>query len=91
MWKTERTNLLRYTTMIYKGWIQMVVQNKKVNFIEMQNPEKIRLLEKMRKQLKQTIAEAKLIHSLLQVENLTVNGNIIYKENEQLTGISLQK
>lgn len=45
----------------------------------------------MRKQLKQTIAEAKLIHSLLQVENITVNGNIVYKENEPLIGFSLPK
>jgi hypothetical protein len=66
-------------------------KNKKVDLLEMHNPDKIRLLEKMRKQLKQTIAEAKLMHSLLQVENLTVNGNIVYKENEQLAGFSLPK
>jgi hypothetical protein len=66
-------------------------KNKKVDLLKMHNPDKIRLLEKMRKQLKQTIAEAKLMHSLLQVENLTVNGNIVYKENEQLTGFSLPK
>jgi hypothetical protein len=66
-------------------------ENKKIDILEMHNPERIRLLEKMRKQLKQTIEEAKLMHSLLQVENLTVNGNIVYKENEQLTGYSLRK
>jgi hypothetical protein len=81
--------------MIFKGGFKMVEQNKKknkkVDLLEMQNPDKIRLLEKMRKQLKQTIAEAKLMHSLLQVENLIVNGNIVYKENEQFTGLSFPK
>jgi hypothetical protein len=66
-------------------------KNKKVDLLEMQNPEKIRLLEKIRKQIKQTIAEAKLMHSLLQVENLTVNGNVVYKESEQLEGFSLPR
>jgi hypothetical protein len=60
-------------------------KNKKVDLLEMQNPEKIR------KQIKQTIAEAKLMHSLLQVENLTVNGNVVYKESEQLEGFSLPR
>ncbi|MEM3696328.1 MAG: hypothetical protein QXQ94_02325 [Candidatus Bathyarchaeia archaeon] len=73
----------------------MAAQNKKkakkVDLLEMHNPERIRLLEKIRKQLKQKIEEAKLMHSLLQVENLTVNGSIVYKENERLTGFSFSK
>lgn len=66
-------------------------KTKKVNLLEMENLERIRLLEKMRIQLKQKIEEAKLMRSLLQVENLTVNGNIVYNENERLTGFSLPK
>lgn len=71
----------------------MVTQNKKktkkVDILEMEVPKRNRMLEEMKKQLKHTIAEAKLMHALLQVENLTVNGNIVYKGDEQLTGFSL--
>ncbi|MEM2106041.1 MAG: hypothetical protein QXV21_06235 [Candidatus Bathyarchaeia archaeon] len=66
-------------------------KNAKVNLLEVHDSDRAVILEKVKKQFKQTVAEAKLMHSLLQIENLTVNGNVVYKEDEQFTGFSIQK
>lgn len=72
----------------------MVARNKRklkrLDLLEMPNPERIRLIKEVRKKLRQKIIEAKLWQSLLEVENLTVNGNIVYKENQQLSGFYLR-
>jgi len=50
--------------------------------------ERIQLIKEIREKLRQKIAEAKLLQSLLEVESLTVNGNIVYKGDERLSGFS---
>ena len=64
---------------------------KKLDLLEMPNPERIKLIRELREKLRQKMAEAKLWQSLLEAENLTVNGNIVYTEDEQLVGFSLPK
>ena len=64
---------------------------KKLDLLEMPNPERIKLIREVREKLRQKMAEAKLWQSLLEAENLTVNGNIVYTEDEQLVGFSLPK
>ena len=63
---------------------------KKLNLLEMSNHERIQLIKEVREKLRQKTVEAKLWQSLLEVENLTVNGNIVYKENQQLSGFYLR-
>jgi hypothetical protein len=65
-------------------------QSKKTNLLELSEPEKIVLLKKAKEELKETIIEAKLWHALLGVENVAVNGNIIYNEKQQLSGLCLE-
>jgi len=90
----ERTDLLRYAT-ISSEVPKMVVNNKKklkkINLLEMHDPERFKVLREVREELRLKIAEAKLMQSLLEVENLTVNGNIVYKGDAQLNGFSLLK
>jgi hypothetical protein len=58
-------------------------QAKKPNVLELSDPERVILVKAAREQLKQTITEARLWQSLLAVENLAVNGNMIVNEKRQ--------
>jgi hypothetical protein len=52
----------------------------------MPNPERTKLIKEVREKLRQKILEAKQWQRLLEAENLTINGNIVYEENQQLSG-----
>jgi hypothetical protein len=65
-------------------------QSKKNNLLELSEPEKVLLLKKAKEELKETVIEAKLWQALLGVENVAVNGNIIYSEKQQLNGFRLE-
>jgi hypothetical protein len=90
MFKLERTVLLRHATSISRGK-QMGTKNKKklkkLDLLEMPNPERIKLIKEVREKLRQKTVEAKLWQRLLETENLTINGNIVYRENEELSGL----
>jgi len=51
----------------------------------LQMPENIRckLVKQVKERLRQEALEAKMWHELLQVDNLTINGIIVWKENQQ--------
>lgn len=66
-------------------------KSKKINLLEMSNNERVQLINEIRRKLKQRTAEARLWQSLLQAENLTINGNIVYKENQPLNGFYLRR
>jgi hypothetical protein len=61
---------------------------KKLDLLKMSTHERNQLVKEVREKLRKRIIEAKLWRSLLEAENLTINGNIVYKENQQLTGFS---
>jgi len=59
---------------------------KRLNLLEMSTWERIQLVKEVREKLRQKIAEAKLWQSLLETENLTINGDIVYTSNQPLKG-----
>jgi len=63
---------------------------KKLDLLEMSNPQRIQLIKEVREKLRQKTVEAKLWQSLLEVENLAVNGKIVYNEKQQLSGFCLE-
>jgi hypothetical protein len=63
---------------------------KKLDLLEMPNPERTKLIKEVREKLRQKILEAKQWQRLLEAENLTINGNIVYEENQQLSGFYLR-
>jgi hypothetical protein len=67
----------------------MVAQNKKstkkIDLLNMSNPERVKFISQVRKTLQQRIVETKLWQSLVEVEDLTINGNTVYRGDEQLT------
>jgi len=69
----------------------MVTRNKKkIDLLKMQDHERIQILREVKEQMRQKIAEAKMLQSLLDVESLTVNGNTVYRD-QQLNGFFLLK
>jgi hypothetical protein len=88
MFKLERNDLLRHATSISRGK-QMGTKNKKklkkLDLLEMPTPERIKLIKEVKENLRQKMAEAKLWQSLLEAENLTINGKTVCKEDEQLS------
>jgi Mg2+/Co2+ transporter CorB len=70
----------------------MVTRNKKkIDLLKMQDHERTQILREAKEQMRQKIAEAKMLQSLLDVESLTVNGNIVYRGDQQLNGFFLLK
>jgi hypothetical protein len=70
----------------------MANKNKKQhNLLEMPEVERVKFIKEIKEKLQNKIVEAKLWQSLFEVEDLTVNGNTIYKGNEPLSGFSLNK
>lgn len=65
--------------------------NGQLDLLNMPNPERIRLIKEIKENLRQKITEAKLWRSLLEVESLTINGNIVYKSCEPLSGFFIHK
>jgi hypothetical protein len=62
---------------------------KKPNLLDMSNHERNELIKGVREKLRQKVTEAKLWQSLLEAENLTINGNVVYKSNQPLHGFTL--
>lgn len=71
----------------------MVTKNrkthKKINLLNMPDPEKIKILRELRQELRQRIIEAKLWQSFINTENITINGETIQWKNIDLKGITL--
>ena len=63
---------------------------KKLDLLEMSNPQRIQLIKEVREKLRQKTVEAKLWQRLLEAENLTINGNTVYRENEELSGFYIR-
>ena len=64
---------------------------KKLDLLEMSNCERKLLIKEIREKLRQKAVESKLQKMLLEAENLTVNGNVVYGENQQLSGFYLNR
>ena len=62
---------------------------KKLNVLEMSKHERTQLIKEVREKLRQKTIEAKLWQSLFEAENLTINGNVVYKSNQPLHGFTL--
>jgi hypothetical protein len=65
-------------------------KSKKLNLLEMSEVERYKLIRAVKENLQQKIAEAKMWQSLLDAENLTINGKVVHCEETQLTELSLK-
>jgi hypothetical protein len=54
----------------------------KHNLLEMPDTERNKLIKEIKEVLQQKVAEAKLWNSLLEAENLTINGKILSEETD---------
>jgi hypothetical protein len=64
-------------------------KGKKLDLLEIPDSERFKFIREIKENLKQKAIEAKLWQSLIETENLTVNGEKIHFQEVQLKGISL--
>jgi len=62
-----------------------------INLLEVSDVERSKTIEKVKESFRQKIAEAKLWHQLLELENIIVNGETVYCGDCRLTGLSLNE
>jgi len=63
---------------------------KKIDLLEMSDFERAKVIERLKQSLQQSISEAKLWKTLLQYENVTINGRVVFSE-DSLNGLLMQK
>jgi hypothetical protein len=63
---------------------------KKLDLMAMTDSEKIKLINEIKKNLRQKIVEAKLWQSLVESENLTINGEAVHFGDIHLKGLSFR-
>jgi hypothetical protein len=65
-------------------------KSKNQNLLEISDVERVKILKEVKDSLRQKIVEAKLWKSLLELENLVINGETVYCEKDCLTGFSFE-
>jgi hypothetical protein len=64
---------------------------KKCDLLKMSDRERILYIKEVREKFQRRLIESKLHRLLLEAENLTVNGNVVYAEDQQLSGFCLNR
>lgn len=63
-------------------------KSNKIDLTEMSEQERFELIREVQVKLRQRALEAKLWQSLVETEELTINGNVVYQSSQPLEGIS---
>lgn len=63
-------------------------KSNKIDLTEMSEQERFELIREAQVKLRQRALEAKLWQSLVETEELTINGNVVYQSSQPLEGIS---
>ena len=65
-------------------------KSKKIDLLKISDVEKIQIIRKLKEELREKAVEAKLWQSLLNTDDLIINGKTIHSGDKyQLTGLSL--
>lgn len=64
-------------------------RGRKIDLLEIPEPKRNNLIEKLRQNLRQNIAETKMWNRLLQCETLTINGQVVFSDEESFDGLSI--
>lgn len=71
----------------------MKIGNKKsgkLAWLQMPESTRLKLVKQIKEKLQQRILEAKVWRELLQVDDLTINGTVVWKENQQSSVSSIK-
>ena len=63
---------------------------KKIDLLEVPDAKKVQLIKEVRETLQEKVIEAKLWKSLVEVENLKINGDMMYMPNGPLSSKALE-
>jgi len=65
-------------------------ESGKLAWLRMPESARLKLVRQVKERLRQKVLEAKMWRELLQVEDLTINGISIWKENSQPSGFNIR-
>ncbi|MEM2739092.1 MAG: hypothetical protein QXK93_08935 [Candidatus Bathyarchaeia archaeon] len=63
---------------------------RKIDLLEMSDAERTRVIEQIKQNLQRSISEARLWKTLLQYDELTINGQVIFSSDIPLEGFSMR-
>lgn len=66
-------------------------KSKKINLLELSDPEKIKMIRELKQSLQQKIDEAKFWQSFVNAESVIINGETIQWKNVDLKGLTLNE
>ncbi len=62
---------------------------KKIDILELSDAERTRIIKQIKQRLQKSMNEAKLWRTLLQYEELKINGQVVFSSNNPLEGLSV--
>ncbi|MEM1540094.1 MAG: hypothetical protein QXJ07_01755 [Candidatus Bathyarchaeia archaeon] len=72
----------------------MAVKNgktrRKIDLLDMSDAERTRVIEQIKQNFQRSISEARLWKTLLQYDELTINGQVIFSNDIPLEGFSMR-
>jgi len=63
---------------------------RKIDLLDMSDAERTRVIEQIKQNLQRSISEARLWKTLLQYDELTINGQVIFSSDIPLEGFSMR-
>ena len=72
-------------------WMKNGKKPKKRDLLEMPEVERAQVIKEVKESLRQKAVEAKLWQTLVEAQNLTINGDKVYCDDIQSKGVSIQE
>lgn len=94
MYQSLKEPILSGQTITFSEEYIMNTENKgfgKLALLQLPESKRNQLIKQVREKLRQRAIEAKMLQELLQVDDLTINGNIVWKVNQQPSKFQTRK
>ena len=66
-------------------------ETRNVALLEVPEEKRIQIIKEARRKLKEKAVEAKVWRWLLQMDDLTINGNVVWKKDQRIRGLRIRK
>ena len=66
-------------------------ETRNVALLEVPEEKRIQIIKEARRKLKEKAVEAKVWRWLLQMDDLTINGNVVWKKDQRMSGLRIRK
>jgi len=64
---------------------------RNVALLEVPEEKRVQIIKEAKRKLREKAVEAKMWRWLLQIDDLTINGNVVWKKDQKLSGVQIRK